>query len=79
MSHWIKNFMSLAGIDTSQYKSHSTRGTSASYLLSKQFDVKDIMRSAGWSKEETFRRFYNFEQNRAFDYGTAILDSVASS
>jgi len=61
VSQWIKNFMSLAGIDTSKYKSHSTRGASASYLVSKHFDVKDIMSSDGWSKEETFRRFYNFE------------------
>ena len=68
--------MSRAGIDTSQYKSHSTRGASASYLTSKHVDVKDIMRSAGWSKEETFRRFYNFEHNSTFKYGTAILGAT---
>ena len=79
VSQWIKNFMSLPGIYTSKYKSHSTRGASASYLASKHFDVKDIKRAAGWSKEETFRRFYNFEQNNRFNYGTAILDSVVSS
>jgi len=79
VSQWIKNFMSLAGIDTTKYKSHSTRGASASYLAAKHFDVKDIMSAAGWSKEETFRRFYNFEQNNRFNYGTAILDSVVSS
>jgi len=49
--------MSLAGIDTSKYKSHSTRGASASYLASMHFDVKDIMNSTGLSKEETLKRF----------------------
>ena len=67
VSQWIKNFMSLAGIDTSKYKTHSARGAS------KHFDVKGIMSAAGWSKTETFRRFYNFEQNNPFNYGTAVI------
>ena len=72
MSHWIKNFTTLARIDTSMYKSHSTRGASASYLAAKHFDLIDIMKSAGWSKEETFRRFYYFENPNNFNYGSVI-------
>ena len=32
ISQWIKNFMTVAGIDTSVYKSHTTRAASASFL-----------------------------------------------
>ena len=56
-SHWIKNFMALAGINTSQYQTHSTRAASTSHLASKHFDLKSIMQAAGWSNEETFQRF----------------------
>ena len=47
VSHWIKNFMTTAGIDTNQYKSHSTRAASTSHLASKDYDLKDIMNAAG--------------------------------
>ena len=41
ISQWIKNFMTAAGIDTSIYKSHTTRAASTSSLIAKQFDIKD--------------------------------------
>ncbi len=76
ISHWVKNFMALTGIDISKYKSHSTRGTSASHLASKNFNIRDIMAATGWSKEETFQRYYNFAKPNDFNYGDSILNSV---
>ena len=35
ISQWIKNFMTAAGIDTSIYKSHTTRAASTSSLIAK--------------------------------------------
>ena len=75
-SHWIKNFMSFAGIDTSRYKTHSTRAWSTSYLASKHFDLKSIMHAAGWSNEEIFQRFYNFECD-TFNFGSAMLVTIS--
>jgi hypothetical protein len=75
-SHWIKNFMIAAGIDTSHYKSHSTRAASPSHLASKYFDLKNIMLAAGWTREETFQRFYNFNTTE-FNFGSAIMDSLS--
>ena len=76
-SHWIKNFMALAGINTSQYKTHSTRAASTSHLASKHFDLKSIMQAAGWSNEETFQRFYNFSADcDTFNFGSAMLDAM---
>jgi hypothetical protein len=49
--------MIAAGIDTSQYKCHSTRAASTSHLASKHFDLKNIMLAAGWTREEHFSVF----------------------
>ena len=76
-SHWIKNFMALAGINTSRYKTHSTRAASTFHLASKHFDLKSIMQAAGWSNEETFQRFYNFSTDcDTFNFGSAMLDAM---
>ena len=47
ISHWIRNFMALAGIDISTYTAHSTQRTSASHLASKNFNIRDIMAGTG--------------------------------
>ena len=75
ISHWIRSFMKSAGVNTEKYSSHSTRAASASHLAAKNFDIKDIMSAAGWSKEETFKRFYHFD-NDTFNYGNAILETL---
>ncbi len=77
ISNWIKNFMTSAGIDTSKYMTHSTRAASTSHLAARQFDINDIMKAAGWSKEETFQRFYNRDIGSSFNFGSAILDSLS--
>ena len=67
--------MTIAGIDTKQYKSHSTRAASTSHVASKDYDLKDIMNAAGWSKEETFQKFYHFD-NEKFNFGRAIMTTL---
>ncbi|XP_071949188.1 uncharacterized protein [Antedon mediterranea] len=78
VSHWVKKFMCNAGIDTVQYKPHSTRSASASHLLNKNVDLNNIMKSAGWAKEETFQKYYNRIAPPTFNYGTAVLESCSS-
>ena len=56
--------MTIAGVDTKQYKTHSTRAASTSHLASKDCDLKDIINAAGWSKQETFQRFYRFDSEK---------------
>ena len=65
--------MKSAGVNTEKYSSHSTRAASASHLAAKNLDIKDINSVAGWFKEETFKRFYHFD-NDTFNYGDAILE-----
>ena len=75
ISQWIKTFMTAAGINTSVYKSHTTRAASTSFLVGKQFDIKDIIGAAGWTKEGTFHRFYHRDIVSNFNFGNALLNA----
>ena len=36
------------------------------------------MQAAGWSNEETFQRFYNFDTDGdTFNFGSAMLDTMS--
>ena len=59
--------MTAAGIDTSVYKSHTTR-----------VDINDIIGAAGWSKEGTFQKFYNRDIVSNFNFGSALLNASSS-
>ena len=63
-------------INTSVYKSHTTRAASTSFLVGKQFDIKDIIGAAGSTKEGTSHRFYNRDIVSNFNFGSALLKLV---
>ncbi|CAC5380314.1 unnamed protein product [Mytilus coruscus] len=46
-------------VNTSMFKTHSTRGASTSAALKAGVSVNSILKSAGWTNESTFRQFYN--------------------
>ncbi|GFN81283.1 Gag-Pol polyprotein [Plakobranchus ocellatus] len=54
LARWIKLTLTKSGIDTSIFKAHSTRAAAA-----RTSDVSLVLRSAGWTKETTFAKFYN--------------------
>jgi len=59
ISHWLKNTLSLANVDTSMYKGHSFRHSSTSKASSLGVSIDNIYKSAGWSsKSKVFARFY---------------------
>ena len=58
ISRWVKLTLGEAGIDTSIYKSHSTRAASTS-AAAKTLDIAYILKAASWTRASTFRRFYN--------------------
>ena len=70
--------MTAAGIDTSVYKSHTTRAASTSFLIGKHFDINDIIGAAGWSKEGTFQKFHNRDIISNFNFGSALLNASVS-
>ena len=55
---WILEVLHNAGIDTSVFRSHSTRSATATAASSRGVSSADIMRSADWTTESTFTRFY---------------------
>ena len=59
VSRWIKEALTVAGVDTSKYKAHSTRSAAVSAASRANVPVKCILTQAGWSREKTFQRFYN--------------------
>ncbi|GFN74311.1 tyrosine recombinase [Plakobranchus ocellatus] len=58
LARWIKLTLKKSGIDTSIFKAHSTRAAAAS-AAARTSDVSLVLRSAGWTKETTFAKFYN--------------------
>lgn len=50
--------MQEAGIDTSRFKAHSVRGASTTAAMENGVALTEVLRTADWSSDTTFRRFY---------------------
>ena len=55
---WLVQVMSNAGVDTSDFKAHSTRGASTSKARAKSLSCQEIIAMARWKKVSTFKRHY---------------------
>ena len=58
LAHWIKDLLAEGGVDTNVFKAHSVRGVSTSAAAKKGVSISDILKTADWSGESTFRKFY---------------------
>ena len=54
LSNWIKLVLQLVGVNVKLFKTHITRSPSTSGVA-----VNTILKSAGWTNESIFRKFYN--------------------
>ena len=59
VSRWVKQILRASGISTEKYSAHSIRAASTSHCKGNGLSLQGIMASAGWSKKETFARFYD--------------------
>jgi hypothetical protein len=75
LSKWIKKTLILAGIDTNIFSAHSTRSASTSAVFGK-IPIQTILRTAGWSRDCTFRKFYKRPVSLDSEFSKNILDSV---
>ena len=77
ISRWIKTVLAAAGIDTSIYKSHSTRSAATSAASRANVPITHILCQAGWSNEQTFQQFYNkpLKNEEENDFSQAILQA----
>ena len=55
---WLVELMKQSGIDTSEFRAHSTRGASTSKAKAKGLSCQEILAMAHWNKESTIRRHY---------------------
>jgi len=58
LSRWLKDILSIAGIDTSIFKGHSFRGASTSKAVSLGVSLADVLKTADWRNAGTFAKFY---------------------
>ena len=69
---WIKLGLKLAGIDLGLFTPHSTRSASTSAVVTKVL-IDTIIKTAGWSNECTFRKFYKRPVTNNAAFSKAIL------
>ena len=72
IGHWLKEIMGKAGVDTAVFKAHSVRGASSTAASEKGVLIEDILRTADWSTDSTFRRFY-YRPTQDNRYAQAVL------
>ncbi len=77
IARWLKAIMGKAGIDISKFKAHSVRAAATSTADARDVPVTEIMRTAGWSREKTFRQFYKKPILQESKFAKNILESVA--
>ena len=78
IARWLRTVLDLAGIDTSIFKAHSTRGASVSAAKNLGVTTREILHTADWSTESVFQKYYCKHINKA-SYSNAILKGQSSS
>lgn len=76
LARWTENVLSLAGIDTKQFKAHSTRGATASAARDMGVSLNAIMRNASWRDAKTFAVHYHKDISDRGQVQRAILDTA---
>ena len=61
ISRWLTEVMSLAGIDTSYFKAHSTRGAGLNKAKSRGANPSQIVQQGDWTNVTTWERHYERE------------------
>lgn len=60
LARWLKDMLSIAQVDTSQYTAHSFRHASTSTALKAGVNIDVIFKNAGWSnRSSVLNKFYN--------------------
>jgi len=76
LATWLKEILRKAGIDTSVFKAHSVRGASSTAASMKGVLIEDILSTADWSTDSTFRRFY-YRPMQSNNYAQILLQPRA--
>ena len=66
IARWCKSVLDVAEVDTSKFKSHSTRAVLSSHLAECLFKIQDILASAGWSMKTPSNDFTTSHLNLTY-------------
>ena len=61
ISRWLTDLMALAGVDTSYFKGHSTRGASVSKAKRRGANPNQLVLQGDWTSVSTFEKHYDRE------------------
>ena len=75
ISRWIKNMLEQAGIHDN---AHSTRSAATSAAFAAGMLVKNIIDTANWAKESTFKRFYCRPVACSKSFSNTVLQGMCS-
>lgn len=74
IARWIRVVMTRSGIDVERFGAHSIRAASTSKAKAMMVPISDIMKTAGWSQENTFAKFYNKQIEPDSKFAEAVLN-----
>lgn len=72
ISKWCKTVLKDAGINVTEFTSHSGRSASTSYVTQTSLTLKEILKAGGWSNAQTFAKHYHKPIVRNF--GSSLLE-----
>ena len=75
-SRWVKDVLSLAGVDTDVFSPHSTRSASTSAALSAGAPLDVILDAAAWASDLTFTKFYKRDCAPKINFSQAVYKSA---
>ena len=75
VSRWLKDVLQLSGINSDILKAHSTRSASISKAFLKSASIDEIMKTAYWSNESTFQKFYKRKVLEANSSQSTVIES----
>lgn len=72
LRRWVRQLMGDAGLDLTMFAPHSTRAASTSSVAT-TLPLTTIIRTAGWTRESTFRRYYKKPVYDPAGFGTTVM------
>ena len=69
---WTLEVLAESGVDLTIFTPHSTRSAATS-KASKHVPLDTILKTAGWSRESTFRQYYDKPIDKSGTFGNAVL------
>ena len=77
IAHWIKDLLQEAGVDTSVFRHTQLEVPLLWQPIPREYlSFQEILQTADWSKDSTFRRFY-YHPSESANYAVKVLSSKA--